>query len=170
MQYPDFLLRLDTTLRKHQSLAAWALTGTLLLLVATRLAAMFTAPLPPLPALPAPPVKKSPAPRTLPDLFQSGTKTSAYAVTRWSADDPQLYNAPRSSLSLQVSGILSSSNPLKSHAIINSGQQQFMVSVNDILDGTPARVIRIFPDRIILAHQGRYESLVIAQEAQTNSL
>lgn len=148
---------------------AW-LPVALLLVALIQLVRVLTAPAPaapPLPPVVAPASKQAP---TRPDPFPLAWTEEAFALSRLNEDDPRLFDAPVSGLPFSVAGILSSSDPRKSHAILTAGSQQLTVSVGDMLDGTAARVVRIFADRLILAHQERYEALLMPSDPQTTRL
>ncbi|WP_413676610.1 type II secretion system protein N [Pantoea dispersa] len=134
------------------------------------LSMVLSAPKPALPPLPHVAPRITTEPHVLPDLFPHDIAEDAFAISRLNADDPRLLNAPLSRLPFSVTGILNSSNPQKSLAILTAGTQQFLVSVNDTLQGSTARVVRIFADRLILAHQDRYETLLMSSDNQKNRL
>ncbi|WP_075182205.1 type II secretion system protein N [Pantoea sp. 1.19] len=82
--------------------------------------------------------------------------------TEWLApDDRRIVDAPRSRLPLTLTGIVLSSHPRRSLAIVAQGAQQFSLQEQDALPSGGATVVRIFADRVIIAHQGRYESLIM---------
>jgi general secretion pathway protein C len=66
-----------------------------------------------------------------------------------------LNQVPVSSLKLRLTGLLASSNPARSIAIIEKGNQQVSLSVGDTTPGYDARIVAILPDRIIVNYQGR---------------
>ena len=158
-------IRLPATL---QILSGWLLPCILLSMALTWLAFLFSSPKPELPSLPPFKPRLNSEYPLLPDLFPAEVKEDAFAISRMATSDPRLMNAPLSQLPFSVTGILSSANPLKSHAIVNVSNQQFMVSVNDTLEGTSAQVVHIFADRLILAHQDRYEALLLSSDRPGN--
>jgi|GEM_PF-2255416 len=102
-------------------------------------------------------------------LFAEPSAQTEMLVADIAADDARLFEAPASQLPYQVAGILSSSAPEKASAIIISGKSQSMVSVGETLAGSQAEIIRVFADRVIIAHQGVYESLRMAQDRPASS-
>ena len=122
----------------------------------------------PLPALPASPsvAKREPGGAQAPvtRLFSEPLATSEWRIDGMDAEDPRVFDAPPGQLPYQVSGVLSSRDPEKARAILINNHQQFMVSVGETLGETSASIVRIFPDRIILTHQGVYQSLRMTQD------
>ncbi|WP_227739358.1 type II secretion system protein N [Yersinia artesiana] len=97
-------------------------------------------------------------------LFSAETTDAAdnpYRVGYLAADDPLLFHAPRSSLTARVVGVLTSSIHEKSIAIIEQNKRQSSYSQGEKLPENHAVVIKIFDDRVILNHQGYYESLLL---------
>lgn len=83
------------------------------------------------------------------------------AVQQQDDSDEQLLQAPESTLPIKVTGLLSSNLDSLSIAIIQQNQQQITLSIGDVLPGTTATIVRIFPQRVIISHQGRYEALTM---------
>ncbi|MGY3861234.1 GspC family type II secretion system variant ExeC [Aeromonas lacus] len=73
-------------------------------------------------------------------------------------------NAPRTQLNAQLNGVLASSNPDKSIAIIAMSGIQNSYSVGDLIDGTQARIRQVYPDRVIIERDGRDETLMLDGE------
>ncbi len=84
-------------------------------------------------------------------------------------------NAPRTQLNAQLNGVLASSDPAKSIAIIAMSDIQNSYGVGDMIDGTQARIRQVYPDRVIIERDGRDETLMLDGEEygkplpQTNS-
>ncbi|MCJ8214362.1 GspC family type II secretion system variant ExeC [Aeromonas veronii] len=84
-------------------------------------------------------------------------------------------NAPRTQLNAQLNGVLASSDPAKSIAIIAMSGIQNSYGVGDMIDGTQARIRQVYPDRVIIERDGRDETLMLDGEEygkplpQTNS-
>lgn len=72
-----------------------------------------------------------------------------------------LRDAPLSALKLQVTGIVASQDPARSIAIIAKDSRQFSQGIGDAVPGYEAKIAAIFADRVIIAYQGRYESLLL---------
>ncbi|WP_307772435.1 GspC family type II secretion system variant ExeC [Aeromonas veronii] len=73
-------------------------------------------------------------------------------------------NAPRTQLNAQLSGVLASSDPAKSIAIIAMSGIQNSYGVGDMIDGTQARIRQVYPDRVIIERDGRDETLMLDGE------
>ncbi|MBZ6074510.1 GspC family type II secretion system variant ExeC [Aeromonas schubertii] len=73
-------------------------------------------------------------------------------------------DAPQTRLNVQLTGVLASSDPAKSIAIIANGGVQNSYGVGDIIDGTQAKIRQVYPDRVIIEHQGRDETLMLDGE------
>ena len=68
---------------------------------------------------------------------------------------------PVSRLAARISGIVSSSNPSRSLAIIKVGGSDKTYRIGETLKGTRAKVHEIYPDRVILVNGNRFESLLM---------
>ncbi|MDX7744115.1 GspC family type II secretion system variant ExeC [Aeromonas veronii] len=73
-------------------------------------------------------------------------------------------NAPRTQLNAQLNGVLASSDPVKSIAIIAMSGIQNSYGVGDMIDGTQARIRQVYPDRVIIERDGRDETLMLDGE------
>ncbi|XEI33839.1 GspC family type II secretion system variant ExeC [Aeromonas veronii] len=73
-------------------------------------------------------------------------------------------NAPRTQLNAQLSGVLASSDPAKSIAIIAMSGIQNSYGIGDMIDGTQARIRQVYPDRVIIERDGRDETLMLDGE------
>ncbi|MBO0399013.1 GspC family type II secretion system variant ExeC [Aeromonas veronii] len=73
-------------------------------------------------------------------------------------------NAPRTQLNAQLNGVLASSEPAKSIAIIAMSGIQNSYGVGDMIDGTQARIRQVYPDRVIIERDGRDETLMLDGE------
>ncbi|WP_322112318.1 GspC family type II secretion system variant ExeC [Aeromonas veronii] len=73
-------------------------------------------------------------------------------------------NAPRTQLNAQLNGVLASSDPAKSIAIIAMSGIQNSYGIGDMIDGTQARIRQVYPDRVIIERDGRDETLMLDGE------
>ena len=73
-------------------------------------------------------------------------------------------NAPRTQLNAQLNGVLASSDPAKSIAIIAMSGIQNSYGVGDMIDGTQARIRQVYPEREIIERDGRDETLMLDGE------
>lgn len=84
-------------------------------------------------------------------------------------DATHLNQVPVSSLKLRLTGLLASSNPARSIAIIEKGNQQVSISSGDTIPGYDARIVAILPDRIIVNYQGRKEGILLFNDTRAPS-
>lgn len=86
-------------------------------------------------------------------------------VTKNTNTAPQakvINNAPETRLSINLTGIVAVSNDDKAGmAIIESQGRQASYLVEDVIQGTRAKVSQILPDRVILDVSGRFETLML---------
>ncbi len=75
-----------------------------------------------------------------------------------------LIDAPKTQLNAQLNGVLASSDPAKSIAIIAHNGLQNSYGIGDYIDGTQARIRQVFADRVIIARDGRDETLMLDGE------
>ena len=85
------------------------------------------------------------------------------------AEATSLDQVPVSSLKLRLAGLLASSNPARSIAIIEKGNQQVSLSVGDTTPGYDAQIAAILPDRIIVNYQGRQEAILLFNDTRAPS-
>ncbi|WED77943.1 GspC family type II secretion system variant ExeC [Aeromonas allosaccharophila] len=86
------------------------------------------------------------------------------AIPKAQAKTAVAANAPRTQLNAQLSGVLASTDPAKSIAIIAMSGIQNSYGVGDMIDGTQARIRQIYPDRVIIERDGRDETLMLDGE------
>lgn len=84
-------------------------------------------------------------------------------------DATHLNQVPVSSLKLRLTGLLASSNPARSIAIIEKGNQQVSLSSGDTIPGYDARIVAILPDRIIVNYHGRKEAILLFNDTRAPS-
>ena len=75
-----------------------------------------------------------------------------------------LIDAPKTQLNAQLNGVLASTEPSKSIAIIAHNGLQNSYGIGDYIDGTQARIRQVFADRVIIARDGRDETLMLDGE------
>ena len=90
----------------------------------------------------------------------------AVKISPTPTDAASLNQVPVSSLKLRLAGLLASSNPARSIAIIEKGNQQVSLSTGDPLPGYDARIAAILPDRIIVNYQGRKEAILLFNDSR----
>lgn len=70
-----------------------------------------------------------------------------------------LDQAPVSALKLRVTGLLASTDPSRAIAIMMKGNQQVSLGIGDNTPGGEAKIVAIFPDRLIVNYRGRNEAI-----------
>ena len=73
----------------------------------------------------------------------------------------EVKDAPKTRLSLTLSGVVASSNPALSLAVIGNRGKQNTYGIDETIDGTRATVKAISADRIIISNNGRDETLML---------
>jgi general secretion pathway protein C len=92
-------------------------------------------------------------------LFGKAPQVAADQVAQAVAAD-----APKTQLNAQLNGVLASSDPAKSIAIIAHNGLQNSYGIDDYIDGTQAKIRQVFADRVIIARDGRDETLMLDGE------
>ncbi|BDM62640.1 type II secretion system protein GspC [Shewanella sp. NFH-SH190041] len=70
-------------------------------------------------------------------------------------------DAPKTSLSIQLTGVVASTAEQKGLAVIESRGMQDTYGLGDKIKGTSASLKEVYADRVILANSGRYETLML---------
>lgn len=70
-------------------------------------------------------------------------------------------DAPKTTLSIQLTGVVASTANQKGLAIIESSGSQETYSLGDKIKGTAASLKEVYADRIIITNAGRYETLML---------
>ncbi|WP_087023274.1 type II secretion system protein GspC [Thaumasiovibrio subtropicus] len=70
-------------------------------------------------------------------------------------------NAPETRLNLNLVGVVASTNPTTSLAIIANRNQQNTYKIDDPIEGTRATLVAVFADRVIIRNSGRDETLML---------
>ncbi|WP_198781860.1 type II secretion system protein GspC [Shewanella putrefaciens] len=70
-------------------------------------------------------------------------------------------DAPKTTLSIQLTGVVASTADQKGLAIIESSGSQETYSLGDKIKGTSASLKEVYADRIIITNAGRYETLML---------
>lgn len=73
-------------------------------------------------------------------------------------------NAPRTRLNLTLTGVLASTVPSRSIAVIIQAGQEASYGIGETISGTNAKLRDILPDRVILNNQGQDETLMLDGE------
>jgi len=151
--------------------ALWLLTIVLVVLSARQAALLTWQLLTPPPAPPSwqPPRVSAAAERggiDLQGIMDLGLFGTFQPVAKVAPVTKTVTSAPKTNLNLQLAGVVASSDPSRSLAIIaNRGNQETYV-IDDSVSGTQARVHQIFADRVILDNSGRFETLYLDDEPE----
>ncbi|WON76416.1 type II secretion system protein GspC [Serratia sp. UGAL515B_01] len=97
-------------------------------------------------------------------LFGTASPASTKAVDI-AGSDSSLLKAPPSVLKINLTGIVASPTPAHSIAIIAKGSKQFSLTIGDNTPGYDAKIAAIYPDRVVISYQGRYEALHLFGES-----
>ncbi len=89
------------------------------------------------------------------------TPVSPFSVTLLTPDDPAIFNAPRTTLPMRITGLVIGDDERQSIAIIEHNARQQSYHQDSLLADGKARVVRLFADRVIIVHQGKYEALLL---------
>jgi general secretion pathway protein C len=73
----------------------------------------------------------------------------------------QITDAPKTNLSIQLTGVVASTAEQNGLAIIESSGNQETYSLGDKIKGTSASLKEVYADRIIITNAGRYETLML---------
>jgi len=106
----------------------------------------------------------------LQELGLFGRADSASARPKVAPKEEVITDAPKTSLSIQLTGVVASTTEQKGLAVIASGGSQDTYGLGDKIKGTSASLKEVYADRIIITNSGRYETLMLdGLEYNTNS-
>ncbi|NOH80883.1 type II secretion system protein GspC [Vibrio sp. RE86] len=74
---------------------------------------------------------------------------------------PKVQDAPKSRLNVGLVGLVISSNPDKSLAVISNRGKQATYGINETIEGTRAKLIQVQSDRVIIDNAGRNETVML---------
>ena len=74
---------------------------------------------------------------------------------------PKVQDAPKSRLNVVLVGIVTSTEANKSLAVIANRGQQATYGLNEVIEGTRARLIQVQTDRVIIDNSGRNETIML---------
>ncbi|QYK01239.1 type II secretion system protein GspC [Shewanella psychrotolerans] len=75
--------------------------------------------------------------------------------------EEKITDAPKTSLSIQLTGVVASTSEQHGLAVIESSGSQNTYSLGDKIKGTSASLKEVYADRIIISNSGRYETLML---------
>ncbi|WP_434927590.1 type II secretion system protein GspC [Shewanella sp. HL-SH5] len=79
----------------------------------------------------------------------------------------QITDAPKTNLSILLTGVVASTSERHGLAVIESSGNQDTYSLGDKIKGTSASLKEVYADRIIITNSGRYETLMLDGLAYT---
>ncbi|MCL1059434.1 type II secretion system protein GspC [Shewanella gelidimarina] len=104
------------------------------------------------------------------DLGLFGRTDGTSAKPKVAPAEEIITDAPKTSLSIQLTGVVASTTEQKGLAVIASGGSQDTYGLGDKIKGTSASLKEVYADRIIITNSGRYETLMLdGLEYNTNS-
>lgn len=74
---------------------------------------------------------------------------------------PKVQDAPKSRLNVVLVGVVTSSVPEKSLAVIANQGRQATYGLNEVIEGTRAKLIQVQQDRVIIDNAGRNETVML---------
>ncbi|WP_024872346.1 type II secretion system protein GspC [Tolumonas lignilytica] len=92
-----------------------------------------------------------------------------FGVAQLTSNKAVQTDAPKSRLNAQLTGIMASSIPSRSIAIIARNNQQQSYQIGDVIQGTDARIDQILPDRVIITRQQQQEALLLDENASATT-
>ncbi|MDC5703175.1 type II secretion system protein GspC [Vibrio europaeus] len=93
--------------------------------------------------------------------LQNSNLFGKYRETAPVVEQPKVQDAPKSRLNVVLVGVVTSSNPEKSLAVIANRGQQATYGINEVIEGTRAKLVQVQPDRVIIDNSGRNETVML---------
>ncbi|MGS0677041.1 type II secretion system protein GspC [Shewanella sp. 0m-4] len=97
----------------------------------------------------------------LQQLSLFGQPDAAGAKPKAAPVEEIITDAPKTSLSIQLTGVVASTTEKKGLAVIASSGSQDTYGLGDKIKGTSASLKEVYADRIIITNSGRYETLML---------
>ena len=97
----------------------------------------------------------------LKELSLFGKADSGSNQPKISPVEEKITDAPKTSLSIQLTGVVASTAQQHGLAVIASSGSQNTYSLGDKIKGTSASLKEVYADRIIITNSGRYETLML---------
>ncbi|QIL85596.1 type II secretion system protein GspC [Vibrio sp. HDW18] len=94
--------------------------------------------------------------------LQSGALFGIFAPTKPPVVvAPVVVDAPKTRLTLVLSGVVASNDPQKSLAVIANRGVQATYGLNEVIEGTQVKLKAVLADRVIISNAGRDETLML---------
>lgn len=84
-----------------------------------------------------------------------------YQEQRQVVTKPKVEDAPKSRLSVILVGVVTSTNPNKSLAVIANRGKQATYGIGEVIEGTRAKIYQVQTDRVIIDNAGRNETVML---------
>ncbi|QXO17535.1 type II secretion system protein GspC [Vibrio ostreae] len=93
--------------------------------------------------------------------LQQGAIFGRYSEKVTPVATPVKVDAPKTRLNLVLVGVVASSEPTQSLAVIANRGQQSTYGLNEVIEGTRVKLKAVLPDRVIIDNSGRNETLML---------
>lgn len=93
--------------------------------------------------------------------LQNSNLFGQYQSSAPAVQKPKVQDAPKSRLNLVLVGVVTSSIPEKSLAVISNKGSQATYGLNEVIEGTRAKLIQVQHDRVIIDNSGRNETIML---------
>lgn len=93
--------------------------------------------------------------------LQNGSLFGQYSESTPVVDTPKVVDAPKTRLNLVLVGVVASSDVDKNLAVIANRGAQSTYGINEVIEGTRAKLKAVFADRVIIDNSGRDETLML---------
>lgn len=93
--------------------------------------------------------------------LQQGDLFGRYSEEKAEVVQTVVKDAPKTSLSLLLVGVVASNEPSRSLAVIANRGSQATYGVNEVIEGTRAKLKAVLVDRVIIDNSGRDETLML---------
>ncbi|NGZ67660.1 type II secretion system protein GspC [Vibrio aestuarianus subsp. cardii] len=93
--------------------------------------------------------------------LQQGDLFGRYSEEKAEVVQTVIKDAPKTSLSLLLVGVVASNEPSRSLAVIANRGSQSTYGVNEVIEGTRAKLKAVLVDRVIIDNSGRDETLML---------
>ncbi len=84
-----------------------------------------------------------------------------YQEQRQVVTQPKVEDAPKSRLNVVLVGVVTSTNPDKSLAVIANRGKQATYGIGEVIEGTRAKLYQVQTDRVIIDNAGRNETVML---------
>ncbi len=93
--------------------------------------------------------------------LQNGQLFGQYQEQRVVLEKPKVQDAPKSQLNVVLVGVVTSTNPNKSLAVIANRGKQATYGIGEVIEGTRAKLYQVQQDRVIVDNSGRNETVML---------